>query len=110
MADRQMAFDIAEARSIAEAAGKAGEVQEVLLRGLVLLISVGSLALCLAQCVPPGYSSEIISGDTQQVAIKAGGYANPGPTASEHCAKFGRTAVLQDAGGGIYKFTCQPSR
>jgi hypothetical protein len=61
----------------------------------------------LAQCTPPGYAADVISGDQQQVSVKAGNYANPGPIASEHCAKFGRAAVLQDANGGIYRFICQ---
>lgn len=69
---------------------------------------VGAMAaLSLAQCTPPGYKAEIISGDPQQVSIKAGSYANPGPMASEHCAKVGKAAVLQEANGGTYRFTCQ---
>ena len=68
------------------------------------------VTLALAECTPPGYKAEIVTGDPQEVAIKAGPYANPGPMASEHCAKFGRTAVLQDTAGGIYRFTCQLSR
>jgi hypothetical protein len=77
----------------------------------ILIRSVGAVlsALVLSQCTPPGYAAELISGDPQQVAIKAGHYANPGPIASEHCAKFGKTAVLQEANGSIYKFTCQSS-
>ncbi len=64
-------------------------------------------ALSLAQCTPPGYSAEIISGNAQQVSVKAGNYANPGSIASEHCGKVGKVAVLQEANGGIYRFTCQ---
>lgn len=42
-------------------------------RMLVRFVVVTLSTLGLAQCTPPGYSAEIISGDPQQVAIKAGG-------------------------------------
>lgn len=72
-----------------------------------LSVVVIPLALGLTQCTPPGYAADMISGDAQQVSVKAGPYANPGPMASEHCAKFGKTAVLQDSNGGVYRFMCQ---
>ncbi len=62
------------------------------------------IVLLLTGCA---YMSEVISGDENSVQIKAGPYANPGPTASKHCGKYGKSAKLRSFQGGmIYEFTC----
>lgn len=52
--------------------------------------------LVLAGCtIAAQYNApEIISGNNNQVAIKSGIYKNPGILATEHCKKYGKTAVL----------------
>jgi hypothetical protein len=85
----------------------ASEQRAMTLMNKISVVITGLSALGLSQCTPPGYAADIISGDQQQVSIKAGSYANPGPMASQHCAKFGKSPVLQDANGGIYRFRCE---
>ena len=61
------------------------------------------IVLLLTGCA---YVSEVISGDENVVYIRAGPYANPGPTAKEHCGQYGKSAMLAQVSGGIYQFTC----
>jgi hypothetical protein len=58
---------------------------------------------------------EPISGTADGIAIKAS-FGNPGAMAAQHCANFGKQAVLVDTvplapgvtADAIYHFRCQP--
>jgi hypothetical protein len=75
------------------------------------------LAATLGGCaVAAAYDAEIVSGNENEVSVKAGKNANPGPIATSHCAKFGKSAALRVvqplpdqsvAGLAIYQFACQ---
>ena len=61
-----------------------------------------------------GCEASIISADENHIALEAGNYeGNPGPKASVHCAKYGKSAELVSVvpigseGTSIYKFACQ---
>jgi len=64
--------------------------------------------LALAACG----GAEIITGDRDQVSVKTRRGTNPGPLATEHCRKFGRTAALQSTAetgvwtDQVYVFRC----
>ncbi len=76
-------------------------------------VAIGAaLVLVLAGCpLMPRGQSNVISGNTDTVSIKSGRYSNPGPKATEHCAKYGKGAVLENVtemtGFSIYTFKCQ---
>ncbi len=54
-----------------------------------------TISLLLADCgIAAMYQAEIISGNQDGVSIKSGERANPGTLASEHCATYGKKAVL----------------
>ena len=81
----------------------------------VLLTVVSATALC-ACAVGRAYEAEIISGNENHVSVKAGKAANPGPVALQHCAEYGREAVLETvqalpdfsvAQQSVYIFSCQ---
>ncbi len=79
-------------------------------------VAIG-VALFLGGCA---YWSEVISGDAvsgnaDTVSIKAS-YSNPGPQATQHCAKYEKTAVFDSVtgawwrwvgGSNNYVFKCQ---
>jgi hypothetical protein len=77
-------------------------------------------ALLLAGCAITTRAEEpsIITGSAEGVSIRAGVWANPGPLAEQHCAKYDKTAallgqqVLETGSTGaprsyIYQFACQ---
>ena len=77
------------------------------MRGLVML----SLLIMLSGCAAV---SEVVSGDENKVTVKAGRWANPGPDATAHCAKYGKTAgtpAIASLGAGMgyafYTFPCE---
>ncbi len=61
-------------------------------------VAIG-LALVLVGCE---YGKEVfgkrISGNADTVSIKAS-YSNPGPQATQHCAKYEKTAVFESVAG-----------
>ena len=75
------------------------------------------LALVVSACaVARTYEAVIISGNENEVAVKAGKGANPGPLATEHCAKHNKDAILERVDSladysvsqqSVYMFTCQ---
>jgi len=69
-------------------------------------VAIG-VALVLVGCAPPAYKSEVVSGNADTVSVKAGHYSNPGPQATEHCAKHGKSAVLENATPPYFVFKCQ---
>ena len=71
------------------------------MRWVILILAAVTLAAC-------AYETKLVSGAADQVTIQAGQYANPGPPAIEHCARYGKTAELVAAMGTTYKFRCVP--
>ena len=74
-------------------------------------VAIG-VALVLVGCADRSY---VVSGNADNVIIEAR-YSNPGPQATEHCAKYGKIAVLENVaparwrlvgGSDIYVFKCQ---
>lgn len=64
---------------------------------------------CLSACGSlPAYQVELVTGTPNEVTVRAGHYANPGPLASDHCAKFSKDARLLKFEGPIYQFQCVP--
>ena len=65
-------------------------------------------ALLVTGCA---YSGSVLSADSEGIQIRSGGYHDPAPMASKHCAKYGKTHkatgyVPSGRGGGIYNFSC----
>ena len=59
-----------------------------------------------------GCTSELISGNANSVSYKVGRHANnPGPQATQHCAKYGKSAALETMNridfGYLYVFKCE---
>ena len=74
----------------------------------VQMVAIG-VALVLVGCA---FQSDVISSTENTINIKAGNYTNPGPQASEHCAKHGKKAVLENVTPmksvyNLYTFRCQ---
>ncbi len=82
------------------------------MRCLPLALAVIAVA---AGCAPMQMTTlEKVSGDANEVEIKAGNSVNPGPLAMKHCATYGKSAILvrsQPVEGstlaGIYYFACR---
>jgi len=76
-------------------------------------VAIGvALVLVLAGCpLMPRGQTNFISGNADTVSFKVGTYSNPGPKAAAHCAKYGKTAMLESVnplpGQDIYTFKCQ---
>ena len=62
------------------------------LRTAALLAALAGASACTYVPEP-----EIVSGTAEDVAVKAGASANPGPLAKEHCAKFNKQARLRSS-------------
>ena len=73
-------------------------------------VAIG-VALVLVGCTyEPGFIfGDRVSGNAETVTIKAS-YLDPGPKATEHCAKYDKSAVLENvtpmSGFSIYTFKC----
>ncbi len=69
---------------------------------LLLIVSAG---LALGACQP----LQILSATEDHVVIEARGTfaLNPGPLASEKCAKYGKEAVLVAAHPPVYEYRCR---
>ena len=68
-------------------------------------VAIG-VVLVLAGC------SNLLSGNADTVSLKVGIYSNPGPKATEHCARYGKSAFLENVAwvsdvSIIYIFKCQ---
>ena len=66
---------------------------------------VPAVLLVLGACQP----LQVVSGTEDQVVIEARGTfaVNPGPTASAHCAQYGKEAVLVTVQKPVYYFRCE---
>jgi hypothetical protein len=64
-----------------------------------LIIAVMLLSACAAQ-------KEGVTGDAEGVWVKAGFYVNPVPVAEEHCASYGKRAILSGQSGDYFTFDC----
>ena len=62
------------------------------LRTAAMLAALAGASACTYVPEP-----EIISGTAEEVAVKAGSSANPGPLAIRHCASYGKNARLRDS-------------
>ena len=72
----------------------------------MVAICLMGAALLLGACQP----LHVISANEDHIAIEARGTfaLNPGPEASEHCAKYGKEAVINPRyHPTIYYFDCQ---
>ena len=56
------------------------------------MAGVAAVSACTTATVP---EPEIVSGTADEVAIKAGTRANPGPLATQYRAKYGKEAKLR---------------
>ena len=56
------------------------------------------------------YEYSTVTADENEIAIRTGIYANSAPAAQEHCAKYGKTAVLRDVAEEVYFYTCIPPK
>lgn len=76
-----------------------------------------ALVVFLAGCsAVKSYQAEKLSGDENQVSVKAGKYADPGEIATRHCQQYGKSAALAERGPDlsgigvdrtrIYTFQC----
>lgn len=80
----------------------------------VILCAVAALAV--AGCTTAqSYDSEVVSGNADNVSVRAAQGVDPGPVAAAHCAKYGKEAVRRlitpipdhDAPGmSVYAFAC----
>lgn len=74
-------------------------------------------ALALAGCATkaPASDSEVVSGNADNVSVRAAGGVDPTPAAEAHCAKYGKEAVRRLVtpipdhdvpGTSVYVFAC----
>lgn len=68
-------------------------------KNLVIFAALLSLVAC-------AYQTEMVTADSEHIAIKAGKYANPGAEASAHCAQYGKRAEFDGGSNKIYRFRC----
>ena len=61
---------------------------------LSALLGVAAVSACTTVTVP---EPEIVSGTADEVTIQAGVPANPGPLATQYCAKYGKEAKLRES-------------
>ncbi len=52
-----------------------------------------AMIVLVSSCAPLTLA-EIVTGNDATVSVKAGKANNPGPVATKHCAKFGKSAAL----------------
>ena len=63
------------------------------------LKSVLALIILLAGCsIVKSYQAEKVSGDENEVSIKAGRNTDPEELATQHCQQYGKSATLADKG------------
>jgi hypothetical protein len=55
----------------------------------------------------PAYKQEVFLANENEITINAGHYVNPGPMASKHCQKYGKSAVFYAKDKGLWLFKCQ---
>ena len=69
---------------------------------LLFAVATGAaLALSVGACASK------VTGDDDNVVIKAGALENPEDKAREHCAQFGKKAVLTGNSGAYHNFICE---
>ena len=64
-----------------------------------LILAVMLLPACAIQKVG-------VTGDAEGVWVKAGIYIDPIPVAEEHCASYGKRAMLSGQSGDYFTFDC----
>jgi hypothetical protein len=82
------------------------------MKGIVL----AAIALALAGCpTARSYDSEVVSGDANNVSVRAAQGVDPTPVAAAHCAKYGKEAIRrlitpipdrEQPGMSVYVFAC----
>ena len=87
-----------------------GEARDEMITRVGTPIAIAT-AIVLIGCTEPEHRSEVVSGNADTVIIKAGRYSDPGPQATQHCAKYEKSADLENidhaSGSSIYVFKCQ---
>ena len=61
----------------------------------------------LALAMTAGACSSKVAGDDDNVVIKAGALEDPEDKAQEHCAKFGKAAILTGNSSAYHNFRCE---
>lgn len=74
--------------------------------GTMRALAALTIAFCVAACA----RNDVLSANQDAIAIKSN--SNPGPTASAHCAKYGKNAMLTGTSQTgvwteqVYTFAC----
>ncbi len=63
--------------------------------------------LSLSACA---YQHSTVTANENEIAIRTGIYADSAPAAQEHCAKYGKRAVLRDVAEEVFFYTCSPPK
>ncbi|MGE5146093.1 MAG: hypothetical protein ACM3N5_05055 [Candidatus Eiseniibacteriota bacterium] len=82
----------------------------------VILCAVAALVLAgCTNAATRGDATEVVSGDANNVSVRAARGVDPTPTAEAHCEKYGKEAVRrlitpipdqQEPGMTVYVFAC----